>query len=69
MFYCNLDSGMAIDPSAHQMRYKGKLWLVNHRRNVRLRGVVQHRVRQGQMTATFYVDCLGLQCVTVDVEE
>lgn len=68
MFHCNLDAGAAIDPSADQMTYKGKLWLVNPRRDARPRGVLQHRVRQGQMVASFYIDVLELQRVIVDVE-
>ena len=67
-FHCNLDKGAAIDPTSDQMTYKGKLWITNHRKDVRPQGVLQHRVRQGQMVANFYIDVWQRQRVFVDIE-
>ena len=67
-FHCNLDKGAAIDPTAYEMTYKGKLWLTNPRRDARPQGVIQYRVRQGQMVANFYIDVWKNQRVIVDIE-
>lgn len=69
MFYCNLDAGVIMDPSAYEMFYKGKLWIVNARKDARPLGVVHHRLRQGQLVAVFYIDCWGRQRVIIDIEE